>query len=159
MESLKQSMPFINCRRAKRPAAPHRSPHLTGWRRRCLRPFSHPRKKAADSSETKPELRDKAVGLYILKLLYEGVQPTRHGDGIEYNSSPSPSGSLYRRSAGAPSSAWKSLSSAPRRPFRRILSCLTSNSKESNKPQRNRCGLLHLAGLERLHNCKELNER
>ena len=36
---------------------------------------------------------------------------------------------------------------------------LTSNSKESNKPQRNRCGLLHLAGLERLHNCKELNER
>lgn len=123
MESLKQSMPFINCRRAKRPAAPHRSPHLTGWRRRCLRPFSHPRKKAADSSETKPELRDIAVGLYILKLLYEGVQPTRHGDGVEYNSSPSPSGSLYRRSAGAPSSAWKSLSSAPRRPFRRILSC------------------------------------
>lgn len=151
-------MPFINCRRAKRPAAPHRSPHLTGWRR-CLRPFSHPRKKAADSSETKPELRDIAVGLYILKLLYEGVQPTRHGDGIEYNSSPSPSGSLYRRSAGAPSSAWKS--------YRRRLAglsveyfpVLTSNSKESNKPQRNRCGLLHLAGLERLHNCKELNER
>ena len=121
MESLKQSMPFINCRRAKRPAAPHRSPHLTGWRR-CLRPFSHPRKKAADSSETKPELRDIAVGLYILKPLYEGVQPTRHGDGIEYNRSPSPSGSLYRRPAGAPSSAWKRLTLAPRRPSPRILS-------------------------------------